>query len=456
MAKNDKVDITFENLVSEDINIDEISEEEKAQLNYETALRYVNIAEHMKQFEDQDKYYLRAQQYLKKAEPLITDKKLKRSVILRKFAARSEGKIALYNEACSIRDKAKTPSDYASAQALFERIHKYEEHHPLNEKWTDPEVFAAASACNDSAEQAEYCAKMVEQKERENRRKSLFASFAFLAFIGLFLYFTRTIYFPISIGYINGVTGDYNAAWHYYLRVYLSEKATEEQKAKAFDSYHHYRYLDSKKCLKNGNENQAYKNMKVLGKHDYKDSRKIFVGMEKERVKNKEIGEIVGFGNMDWIVMEKKEDKVLLYKKTAKADIPFDRTGKGTDDSGDVTWENSYVRQWLNNDFLKTFFYEEEAALIVPTKISNPPNPVYGTKSGKSTTDHVYLLSYDEFMAYQDKMAETTASCWWLRTAGAEKNTMMFINTDRSLMDRGYDVTSDRITLKPAIWVNVK
>ena len=42
---------------------------ELAQQNYETALRYINIAEHMNKFEDQDKYYHRAIQYLKKAKP---------------------------------------------------------------------------------------------------------------------------------------------------------------------------------------------------------------------------------------------------------------------------------------------------------------------------------------------------------------------------------------------------
>ena len=54
--KNTKVDITFDKLVEEGTNIEEMSELEQARLHYETALRYVDIAQHMKQFEDQDKY----------------------------------------------------------------------------------------------------------------------------------------------------------------------------------------------------------------------------------------------------------------------------------------------------------------------------------------------------------------------------------------------------------------
>ena len=64
MRNDEKIDI---NLATEGTS-ENLSEEELAQQNYETALRYINIAEHMNKFEDQDKYYHRAIQYLKKAK----------------------------------------------------------------------------------------------------------------------------------------------------------------------------------------------------------------------------------------------------------------------------------------------------------------------------------------------------------------------------------------------------
>ena len=453
MAKLDKVDIKVEDLISEDINIDEISEEEKAKLNYETALRYVGIAEHMKQFEDQDKYFLRAQKYLKAAEPIIRDKELKRSVIIRKFKARSEGKIALYKEACSIRDKAKTPSDFRSAQNLFERINKYEEKHPLKEKWIDPEVYKEALNCSDSKEQAQYCASMAEKKEKQNQRKSMFASFVFLACIGGILYFARTLSFYRFLAAVNVATGDYNTGWHYYLRINLSEKASEAEKEEALNQYHKYRYMDAEKALEKGDEKLAYKNFKILAKHEYKDAQKRFVAMEKERLKKVKVGEIIGFGNMDWIVLKKnkKKQRILLYKKTAKGHVPFNKTGEGT-----VTWETSTVRTWLNNDFINEYLYEEEAAMLIPVKVKNTPNMIYGTDSGRDTIDKVFLMSYDEFLLYQYKLNKKTASSWWLRTSGKTKNTMAFVYNDRSVMAEGFDVTTDKITLKPMMWVNLK
>ena len=51
MRNDEKIDI---NLATEDTS-ENLSEEELAQQNYETALRYINIAEHMNKFGDQDK-----------------------------------------------------------------------------------------------------------------------------------------------------------------------------------------------------------------------------------------------------------------------------------------------------------------------------------------------------------------------------------------------------------------
>lgn len=91
----------------------------------------------MNKFEDQDKYYHRAIQYLKKAKPYKKVQPLLRELRNKKFGTRAAGKIELYKEACHIRDNAKTPSDYYSAQTIFSRIYHYEEKHPLIEKWTD-------------------------------------------------------------------------------------------------------------------------------------------------------------------------------------------------------------------------------------------------------------------------------------------------------------------------------
>ena len=91
MRNDEKIDI---NLTIEETQ-DNLSEEELAQQDYETALRYINIAEHMNKFEDQGKYYHRAIQYLKKVKPYKDVRPLLRELKKKKFNTRAEGKIEL-------------------------------------------------------------------------------------------------------------------------------------------------------------------------------------------------------------------------------------------------------------------------------------------------------------------------------------------------------------------------
>ena len=210
-----------------------------------------------------------------------------------------------------------------------------------------------------------------------------------------------------------------------------------------------YRYKSAKQAYKNGDENTAYKNYNALSKEDYKDSESKFVALEKARVKNTKIGEVIPFAHMDWRVLDKKDGKVLLLKDNSFGSTPFDKKGQN------VTWESSSVREWLNNDFLQESFTENERNSILETTVKNTPNATYKTLAGNNTKDKFFLLSCDEVAKYYDAIHETK-SCWWLRTPGAAENSMSFVYKDKTVMDYGYEVTNTNITVKPAMWLNVE
>ena len=440
MRNDEKIDI---NLATEGTS-ENLSEEELAQQNYETALRYINIAEHMNKFEDQDKYYHRAIQYLKKAKPYKKVQPLLRELRNKKFGTRAAGKIELYKEACHIRDNAKTPSDYYSAQTIFSRIYHYEEKHPLIEKWTDPEVYAEAIKCSDSKEQMELCAKLADEKAAQLKRHSFFVSCAFIACLLAALFFTRTVSFKQCLASINSSSGNYEKAWQNYQNIYNRTNSKD-----AFEKYIEYRYKSAEKALKAGDEDTAYRNYKAIAKEDYKDSQAKFVTLEKEHIKNTAIGKKISFAYMDWRVLDKQDSKVLLLKDNSLGSTPFDETGKN------VTWESSSVRKWLNGDFLNDNFFKAEQNAILDTTVKNTANPVYNTPAGKDTTDKLFLLSCDEVAQYK-KGIHKTKSCWWLRTPGAAANSMSFVYKDKTVMEYGYEVTNTKITVKPAIWVTVE
>lgn len=440
MRNDEKIDIDL----TADMNTDNLSEDELVQQNYETALRYINIAEHMKKFEDQDKYYHRAIQYLKKVKPISEVRPLIRKLRKKKFNARAQGKLTLYQEACRIRDKAKTPSEFYSAQTIFSRIYYYEQKHPLSEKSTDPELYAQAVKCSDSEEQMKLCERLANEKAAQLKRHSFFVSCAFIACVVALLFFTRTVYFRQCLAGIYSSTGDYEKTWQAYEYIYNKNKDTATHE-KALD----YRYKSALKALKANNDSIAYTNFKALAKENYKDSTARFTALEKKHISNTNIGDNVSFAYMNWRVLDKQDGKVLLLKDKAVGSTPFDETGRNT------TWESSSVRKWLNGEFLNERFLQEEQDSILKTTVKNTPNPTYNTPAGKDTKDKLFLLSCEEATKYQNGIHPTN-TCWWLRTPGASANSMSFVYRDKTVMDYGYEITNTKITVKPAIWVNIK
>ncbi len=63
-----------------------------------------------------------------------------------------------------------------------------------------------------------------------------------------------------------------------------------------------------------------------------------------------------------------------------------------------ITWENSTLRNWLNNDFYNRAFSSIEQGAIVEQLVVNMDNLRYGTKGGNDTRDKIYLLSGSEVL----------------------------------------------------------
>ena len=439
MKNDEKIDIHLQ-----EEEIDNLSEEEVAKQHYNTALRYIEIAEHMKQFEDQDKYYHRAIRYLKLAKPYKYDRALIIQMRKNKFAARSQGKITLYKEACQIRDKARTPNDYYSAQAIFERIHKYEVKHPIPENRVTPEVYEQVCQCSDSEQQAILCGQLAAEKQKELKRRSLLTSLLFLAAVGVFLYFTRTTAFRQCLASVYAHTGDYSGAWQSYYTVYEQTKEPA-----ALENYKLYRYKDAVKASKTQNTEVVRSSFRALAELGYKDSEERLVKMEKQRVSEIAPGETIQFGQVNWRVMEHQNGKTLLLKDKAFGSTPFNTTDEN------CTWETSSLRKQLNSDFMDETFFALEKEAILTTTVKAEDNSRYGTDAGADTSDQVFIMSASEVQKYYDVIPKTK-SCWWLRTPGAHKNSMCFSYQDKTIMDYGYDVSNSKISVKPAIWVNTK
>lgn len=192
------------------------------------------------------------------------------------------------------------------------------------------------------------------------------------------------------------------------------------------------------------------------------------------------IGDSVKFGSyeqdiksngqeeIEWIVLEKTDDKLMLISKYALDCQPYHTSYE------DVTWETCSLRAWLNNKFLNTAFSKKEIKNILTVTVSADKNPEYDTDPGKATQDKVYLLSLSEIKKYFPNdsgkcMAteytgnkgvfvmddwRTDAVTWWSRTPGKSQRCVAFYDIDGS-SEYGEDIEMDDVAIRPAIWVSL-
>ena len=216
----------------------------------------------------------------------------------------------------------------------------------------------------------------------------------------------------------------------------------------------------------------------------YKDSytmaSKAFNCYKTEKLKTAEVGDIVLFGayeqdnnlsngkeDIEWLVLAKKDDKILVISDNALDCQPYNTT-----DTADVMWESCSLRKWLNGTFLNAAFSTEEQALILNTNVSADKNLEYDTNPGNATTDKVFLLSIDEADKYFNsdearKCVPTVYSkangaytssgyCWWwLRSPGFSQDFAVNVYVGGSILYNGIDVNFGSGCVRPAMWIDI-
>ena len=170
---------------------------------------------------------------------------------------------------------------------------------------------------------------------------------------------------------------------------------------------------------------------------------------------------------VEWLVLDKQEDKMLVISRYGLDCKPYNMEGGGG------TWETSSLREWLNGEFYKTAFISEEKNVIL-TSVVTADNPMYDTIAGNDTTDKVFLLSKDEASLYfTDTGAEKcigTPYCfargarknndddtcgWWLRSLGHYNNSAAYVKTSDDY-DIAFAKHSAPYAVRPAMWIDLK
>ena len=191
-----------------------------------------------------------------------------------------------------------------------------------------------------------------------------------------------------------------------------------------------------------------------------------------------------GMEPIEWRVIQVEGDQALLLSTYGLTILPYHES------VGNVTWETCSLRAWLNDDFLRNSFDENERNLILTTDVDNgalQKNQKFYTDGGNNTQDKIFLLSRHEVEQYltADYIFDTCLKryciatpaakeswskgwelryigSWWLRSPGKDQTCVDFLDhygitiEDLAGTNGGWSAASSRALLvRPAMWVNL-
>ncbi len=240
------------------------------------------------------------------------------------------------------------------------------------------------------------------------------------------------------------------------------------------------KYNEALVLMESGKFVEAYEALIALD--GYKDSAEKAIECRLEALKVAEVGDYVFFGayeqdnntsngkeDIEWLVLDKKDGKVLVISKNALDCQPYDTNFYY------VTWETCTLRKWLNGTFWSTAFSEKEKEKITTVTVSADKNPDYSIDPGKATEDKVFLLSITEVNKYFDsdsaRQCEATVyakaqgadvrsfnwNCWWwLRSPGRNLHYAVYVSPDGDVFENGYAVGNSDVAVRPALWIDLE
>lgn len=203
---------------------------------------------------------------------------------------------------------------------------------------------------------------------------------------------------------------------------------------------------------------------------DYQDSKDRLLSVQIALLDQSQAGDMVSFGRynqddiqnsekemIDWIVLEKKENSILLLSKYGLDIHEYSSNKQGS-------WSYSSLRNWLNNTFVKSAFYENEADQLLETW-----NDEAGTEP-----DRIFILSKEEVenyfpsefarvaepTQYAARMAERVSYMdhpleWWLRgDAGQISKTCTSVVDIEGKIVENISMGNSKM-VRPAIWVKI-
>lgn len=156
---------------------------------------------------------------------------------------------------------------------------------------------------------------------------------------------------------------------------------------------------------------------------------------------------VISYGGLDCIVLDVKQDKILVLAKESIGNMPFDEGNSNN-------FPKSTLCKYLNGEFIKTLKANgADTSALIPTTIDLTSDD--GLKDYGETTQKIFLLTCDMYRKYRS-IIPNLDDWWWLATAystesnGYARNARS-VNSDGSLSNN--NAYSGLTGVRPAFYL---
>lgn len=373
----------------------------KEETIYTSAVDLMNAVDCLERFEREVDALRDAAERFERLGDYKEAKQFRADCLERADEAEEKGCRDTYERALHKKEEAVTKSGYVDAIEEFRRLRAYE---PYQSK--------AKQEIRECKEKIRHLETLAIYKRR---------GLAFLILVLVAAALSQTPLYPVAKGVVHRYRGEYRAALNCY-----SEGANIPGVGKLQrDCY----YKLAEQAENKGQDKKAMKLYRMAWNR--LDAAEKTAALEKKLLQQAEDGDKVSFGGRNWIVLEQRNDKVLLLAASAPQFKKFDKNG-GAD------WEDSTLKQWLDTSFLGETYSGQERDMVLPLE-----------EAASDSVEKAFVLAEKEYRKYKDLIPEIE-NRWWLRDAAIQRNHVKCIVGDEVL---AIPSNTKKTGVRPAMWI---
>ena len=153
----------------------------------------------------------------------------------------------------------------------------------------------------------------------------------------------------------------------------------------------------------------------------------------------------VSFGGLSWTVLKiSGGTHALMVCDSAVDTRPYHAAG------APVTWEQSQLRAWLNQEFFNAQFTPVEREAVMRNVLRPEKSAIWDTDPGRPTDDQVFCLGAREYAKYHPAVI---GQRFWLRSPGKVPGEVCAATPDdRMSSTPQYD---GQTAVRPAVWLDI-